>query len=278
MGLTAPPQVDVDAMKEVAGRRQRRAQKSSSYNISHPPEVSPMLSMLRRLYALTLRYWRYLYPAPQPQVDFAYYDSKGQGYIRSPDWMKATSPDEGQWDSLKRLMRIALWRARYGLSAAPGQLDMRPIGVASRPLGLPAHITLASQPSRGETVPALWPFHGTLALGCRELGFRRLALAAMPDIDIEMLKAIYQKNQGAILTEAEAMHARNVATRSSPPPGFNLSTFTFETVDELMALMSTGDFDRPDLADCPPLCPLALGIDGEAMPESPQLQFTPPTA
>lgn len=237
-----------------------------------------MLSALRRLYALVLRYWRYLYPAPPPkQIDFAYYDSKGQGYIRDPDWMKATAVDEGQWDDLKRQMRIALWRARHGLPETVDALDMRPIGVAFRPLALPSHVKLASLRMSPETVPALYPFDTGLTRGCKELGFVRLARAAMPDAPDAFLRQVYDANAAGILANAEAMQARNLATKANPPPGFNLETFRYETVEEIVALWAAGDYDRPDLADCPPLYPLRLGLDNEAMPPSKDLSTTPPS-
>lgn len=236
-----------------------------------------MLSALRRLIALVLRYWRYLYPAPPPkQIDFTYYDSKGQGYTRDPDWMKATAVDEGQWDDIKRQMRIALWRARHGLPETVDALDMRPIGVAFRPLALPNHVKLASLRPSPETVPALYPFDTGLTLGCKELGFVRLALAAMPDASDAFLRQVYDANAAGILANAEAMQARNLATKANPPPGFDVDTFRYETVEELTALWSIGDYERPDLDACPPLSILRIGVDNEAMPPSNELGMNPP--
>lgn len=235
-----------------------------------------MFATLRRAYLYLLRHWRYLFPAPQPQIDFSYYDGNGQGYIRDPDWMKAPAVDEGQWDDLKRQMRIVLWRARYGLPETVDAIDMRPIGVAFRPVALPSHVKLASLRPNPETVPALYPFDIGLTMGCRELGYLRLARVAMPDAPEELLRRVYDANEAGILVNAEVMQARNLATKANPPPGLDPEKFVFETVEQIVSLWDIGGYDRPDLNTCPPLSVLRIGVDNEAMPPSGHLSVKPP--
>lgn len=236
-----------------------------------------MFALFRDLKAFVLRYWRYFYPAPPaPPKAFAYYDNQGNGHIRNPGWLLAGAPDEGQWDGMKRQMRIVLWRAQHGLPMEAGTLDMRPVGVALRPLHLRSDVKLADINELPEEVPALYPLSGDLASACREHGFMRLAIAAMPDARYTLLRAVHEAHEAAIRADAARRQEQNLATQANPPLGMNLAKFRFETEEQVIAMLTLGALDRPDLEQAAPLVPLRLGVDGEAMPKIEPIPWAAP--
>lgn len=236
-----------------------------------------MMALFRDLKAFVLRQWRLLLPLPTKRIDFAYYDKAGVGHIRSPTWSRVGAIDEGQWDGMKRQMRIVLWRVLHKLPPEAGQLDMRPVGVAYRPIKLPMHVKMAALDDCAEAVPVLFPLGADLAAACREHGLARLAAASMPDAPMGLFEFVHQLHEAASQIEAERRYAANMATKENPPRDLDPATFVFDTVAETMAMLAAGAFERPDLSDVAPLAPLQLGVDGEAPAANPTLPWTPPS-
>lgn len=221
-----------------------------------------MLEAFRRLLATIRLYWVVIFGRRKPAIDFAHYGPDGIGYLRPPSWTRAGAVDEGQWDIVKRQLRISLWRIRYGLPEVAHGLDVRPIGVAIRPPHLPPHVKLAKIEDVTEYVPTLWPFGPDIAAACREHGFVRLAQSVMPDATL------------AFLGDVHHLHAEHVQVMVNARAAGSEDPTTVQA--EVEAVFGLGAFERPELADLSPLHPLALGVDGEAMPATPKISITRP--
>lgn len=225
-----------------------------------------MLSALRRFIASIRLYWVVLFGRRKPAIDFAHYGPDGVGYLRPPSWTRAGAIDEGQWDIVKRQFRIALWRIRYRLPEQAHFLDVRPIGVAIRPAHLPPHVKLANIEDVTEYVPTLWPFGPDIAAACREHGFARLARSVMPDADTLFLKDVHDRHAAHVQTMAES-RIRLINLETEDPAAVRA---------DVEAVYGLGALDRPELADLPQLRPLAIGLDGEAMPATPKISIAQP--